>query len=189
MTRLGWIGKTEAVALARQCVLAGVARATVYAQQKAKLRIGAGMQDDEALKRLIDEEYTRHPFFGSRKMVVYLKRCEHQVNRKRVQRLMRSMGLAGMAPGPHTSKAHPKHKTYPYLLRGVPIVAPNQVWSTDITLYLEGVAIRYRHTRRGQHGYHLRLTAWDVDVAPRLTFAPYRDRTVAEAPFIVVSLH
>ena len=102
MTRLGWVGKTGAIALARQCVLAGVARASVYAQQKAKLRIGAGMQDDEALKRLIDEEYTRHPFFGSRKMVVYLKRCEHNVNRKRVQRLMRSMGLAGMAPGPHT---------------------------------------------------------------------------------------
>ena len=119
MTRLGWIGKTEVLALARQCVLAGVARASVYAQQKTKLRIGAGMQDDEALKRLIDEEYTRHPFFGSRKMVVYLKRCEHHVNRKRVQRLMRSMGLAGMAPGPHTSKAHPQHKAYPYLLRGV----------------------------------------------------------------------
>ena len=133
MTRLGWVGKTGAIALARQCVLAGVARASVYAQQKAKLRIGAGMQDDEALKRLIDEEYTRHPFFGSRKMVVYLKRCEHNVNRKRVQRLMRSMGLAGMAPGPHTSKAHPQHKTYPYLLRGVPIARPNQVWSTDIT--------------------------------------------------------
>ena len=67
--------------------------------------------------------------------------------------------------------------------------APNRAWICDITLYLEGVAIRYRHTRRGQHGHHLRLTAWDVDVAPRLTFAPYRDRTVAEAPFIVVSLH
>ena len=133
MTRLGWVGKTEAIALARQCVLAGVARATVYAQQKAKLRVGAAAQDDEALKRLIDEEYTRHPFFGSRKMVVYLRRCEHSVNRKRVQRLMRAMGLAGMAPGPHTSKAHPQHKVYPYLLRGVPIARPNQVWSTDIT--------------------------------------------------------
>ena len=133
MTRLGWVGKTEPIALARQCVLAGVARATVYAQQKAALRIAAGVHCDEVLKRLIDEEYTRHPFFGSRKMVVYLQRCQHHVNRKRVQRLMRAMGLAGMAPGPHTSKAHPQHKTYPYLLRGVPIAAPNQVWSTDIT--------------------------------------------------------
>lgn len=66
-------------------------------------------------------------------MAVYLKGLGHQVNRKRVQRLMRVMGLAGMAPGPNTSRAHPAHKIYPYLLRGVPIVRPNQVWSADIT--------------------------------------------------------
>jgi len=66
---------------------------------------------------------------------------------------MREMGLAGMAPGPNTSRSHPQHKVYPYLLRGVAVVKPNQVWSTDITLYLMGVASRYRHTRRGQHGY------------------------------------
>jgi len=82
---------------------------------------------------LIDEEYTRHPFYGSRKMVVALSHCGHWVNRKRVQRLMRSMFLAGMAPGPNTSRAHPQHKVYPYLLRGVPVVRANQVWSTDIT--------------------------------------------------------
>ena len=57
----------------------------------------------------------------------------HRVNRKRAQRLMHSMGLAGMAPGPNTSWAHPQHKVYPYLLRGVPVVRVNQVWSTDIT--------------------------------------------------------
>ena len=66
-------------------------------------------------------------------MAVYLGRCAHTVNRKRLQRLMRTMGLAGMAPGPNTSKAHPQHKVYPYLLRGVAIERPNQVWSTDIT--------------------------------------------------------
>ena len=66
-------------------------------------------------------------------MVVHLFRCGHRVNRKRVQRLMRSMFLAGMAPGPNTSAAHPKHKVYPYLLRGVPVVRSNQVWSADIT--------------------------------------------------------
>jgi putative transposase len=82
---------------------------------------------------LLDEEYTRHPFYGSRKMVVYLGQCGHHVNRKRVQRLMQKLGLAGMAPGPNTSRAHPKHKVYPYMLRGVPVVRPNQVWSTDIT--------------------------------------------------------
>jgi hypothetical protein len=59
--------------------------------------------------------------------------CGHTVNRKRAQRLMRTMGLSGMAPGPNTSRAHPQNKMYPYLLRGKAIVRPNQVWSTDIT--------------------------------------------------------
>ena len=82
---------------------------------------------------LIDAEYTRHPFYGSRKMVVHLRIRGLIVNRKRVQRLMRILGLAGMAPGPNTSLPHPQHKIYPYLLRGVNVMRPNQVWSTDIT--------------------------------------------------------
>ncbi len=81
----------------------------------------------------IDAEYTRHPFYGSRKMKVYLRGMGHHINRKRVQRLMGILGLAGMAPGPNTSRPHPQHKVYPYLLRGVDVVRPNQVWSTDIT--------------------------------------------------------
>ena len=129
MTRRSWIGVHLEVPQKRQCVLAGVVRGTVYAQRKPK----SVNEGDEVLKRLIDEEYTRHPFYGSRKMVVYLGRCGHRVNRKRAQRLMRSMGLAGMAPGPNTSWAHPQHMVYPYLLRGVPVVRVNQVWSTDIT--------------------------------------------------------
>lgn len=90
-------------------------------------------EDDLRLRTLIDEQYTSRPFYGSRRMVVFLRAAGHVVNRKRVQRLMRSMGLAGMAPGPNTSRAHPQHKVYPYLLRGVPVTRPNQVWSTDIT--------------------------------------------------------
>ena len=129
MMRQDWIDKGCDVAVSRQCVLAGVSRATLYAQQKPK-QLDAG---DELLKGLIDEEYTRQPFYGTRKMVVYLGRCGHTVNRKRLQRLMRTMGLAGMVPGPNTSKAHPQHKVYPYLLRGVAIERPNQVWSTDMT--------------------------------------------------------
>jgi len=66
-------------------------------------------------------------------MVFFLGKAGHTVNRKRVQRLMRLMGLAGMAPGPNTSRLHPTHKVYPYLLRGVAVVRPNHVWSTDIT--------------------------------------------------------
>ena len=85
------------------------------------------------LLRLIDEQYTRRPFYGSRKMVSFLETRGHWVNRKRVQRLMRILGLAGMAPGPNTSRPHPQHKVYPYLLRGVDVTRPNQVWSTDIT--------------------------------------------------------
>ena len=85
------------------------------------------------LLRLLDEEYTRHPFYGSRKMTVWLRLQGHPVNRKRVQRLMQILGLAAMVPGPNTSKKHPQHKIYPYLLRGLAITLPNQVWSTDIT--------------------------------------------------------
>jgi putative transposase len=90
-------------------------------------------QTDLQLCALIDEEYTRHPFYGSRRMVVFLLRQGHLVNRKRVQRLMRTMGVTGMAPGPASSVKHPGHKVYPYLLRGLPIVRSNHVWSTDIT--------------------------------------------------------
>ncbi len=128
MIRHAWINKEDDVAISRQCKLAGVSRATVYARQKPK----DVDEDDELLKGLIDEEYTRHPFYGTRRMVVYLGRCGHTVNRKRTQRLMRAIGLAGMAPGPNTSKTHPQHKVYPYLLRGVAIERPNQVWSTAI---------------------------------------------------------
>ena len=85
------------------------------------------------LLELIDAEYTRHPFYGSRKIKHYLNGLGRKLNRKHVQRLMRILGLAGMAPGPNTSQSHPQHKIYPYQLRGVNVIRPNQVWSTDIT--------------------------------------------------------
>src|SRR5450759_5279418 len=129
MIRQGWIDPGDTMAVIQQCVLAGVSRATVYAQKKPK----PVDELDLLHSRLIDEEYTRHPFYGTRRMVVFLLTVGHTVNRKRVQRLMRLMGLAGMAPGPNTSRPHPEHKVYPYLLRGVAVVRPNQVWSTDIT--------------------------------------------------------
>jgi putative transposase len=130
--RLGWIDGADELPLSRQCELAEVSRATVYRRFTAQLPQDAS-PEDLLLCRLIDEEYTRRPFYGSRRMVVFLRAAGHVVNRKRVQRLMRGMGLAGMTPGPNTSKAHPQHKVYPYLLRGVPVTRPNQVWSTDIT--------------------------------------------------------
>ena len=138
MMRRSWIDSKDDIAVSRQCDLAGISRATLYAQQKPR----TVDENDELLKRLIDEEYTRHPFYGTRRMVVYLGRCGQTVNRKRVQRLMRSLGLAGMAPGPNTSRAHPQHKVYPYLLRGVVVNRPNQVWSTDCARRAETAVIQ-----------------------------------------------
>ena len=88
---------------------------------------------DLLLMRRIDELYTQWSFYGSRKMLVELKREGRNVNRKRVQGLMRKMGLAGTQPGPNTSKGHPAHEKFPYLLKGLEIIEPLRVWSTDIT--------------------------------------------------------
>ncbi len=85
------------------------------------------------LMQLIDKQYTKTPFYGSRKITAWLETQGHDVNRKRVQRLMRTMGIAGVAPQPGTSLRNKEHKVYPYLLRDVVINRPNQVWSTDIT--------------------------------------------------------
>jgi putative transposase len=129
IARRAWIERDAELAVSRQCALAGVARSWVYGTV-----VGEALDElDLLLLGLIDAQYTRRPFYGSRRMVVYLTEQGHAVNRKRVQRLMRVLGLAGMAPGPATSRPHPEHKIYPYLLRGVAVVRPNQVWSTDIT--------------------------------------------------------
>ena len=116
--------------LSKQCELAGVIRSTIYAQH-----LDAEPDREELiLLEIIDAEYTRHPFYGSRKMKVYLCGMGYQINRKRVQRLMRILGLAGMAPGPNTSRPHPQHKIYPYLLRGLDVIRPNQVYGVRISL-------------------------------------------------------
>ena len=83
--------------------------------------------------RLIDEEYTAHPFLGYRKMVCFLRERGYPINKKRVARLMQIMGLQAMAPAPNTSRAAKENPVYPYLLRGVRISGCNQVWSCDIT--------------------------------------------------------
>ena len=129
--RQSWIAQDETLALSLQCKLLKVNRSVVYAHKNRVLK--SVDKNESLLLTLLDEEYTRHPFYGSRRMTKYLCGLGHKVNRKRVQRLMQTLGLVGMAPGPNTSKAHPQHKIYPYLLRGVDIIRPNQVWSTDIT--------------------------------------------------------
>jgi transposase InsO family protein len=106
-----------------------ITRSVVYKKRQPE----AVDEDECLLLQLLDEEYTRHPFYGTRRMTQYLRGLGYVINRKRVQRLMRTLGLAGMAPRPNTSKQHPQHKLYPYLLRGVDVIAPNQVWSNDIS--------------------------------------------------------
>jgi putative transposase len=88
---------------------------------------------DFLLVKRIDEQYTRTPFYGSRKMTAFLRREGHRVNRKRVQGLMRQMGLETIYPRPRLSQAHPEHEIYPYLLRNVSLDRVDQVWAADIT--------------------------------------------------------
>ncbi len=115
------------LSVVRQCELLGVSRAGLYYQPARE------SEENLALMRLIDEQYLKTPFYGSRQMRNHLVRLGYKVNRKRVQRLMALMGLQAVAPGPHTSLPHPQHKVYPYRLRGMTIDRPNQVWATDIT--------------------------------------------------------
>jgi len=111
----------------RQCALLNLARSGVY---RPKPVIGAG---DLALMRRIDELHLELPFYGSRRMTFELNKEGRGVNRKRVQRLMRVMGIEALVPRPGTSKPAPGHKIYPYLLRGLAIAEPNHVWAADIT--------------------------------------------------------
>jgi putative transposase len=115
------------ISVRRQCKLLGLHRRNVYHQAAPR------SEDDLVMMRLIDEEYLRHPFYGSRQMTSWLRGQGHDINRKRVQRLMRLMGLQGLVPGPSTSRPQPEHKVYPYLLREVEVTRANQVWATDIT--------------------------------------------------------
>jgi len=118
--------KSKVIPIARQADLLGIGRCTVYYKPVVD-------PYDLELMRLIDEEYTKTPFYGSRRMREALKRKGHKVNRKRIQRLMRLMGIETIYQGPHLSKPHPDHKIYPYLLRNLTISRINQVWGTDIT--------------------------------------------------------
>lgn len=119
--------RADALSVRRQCELLELARSSFYYEP---VEVGA---EGLKLMRRIDELYMARPFLGSRRMVIALGREGLRINRKHVQRLMRLMELEGMTPGPHTSRPHPEHPVYPYLLRGLEIVRPDQVWATDIT--------------------------------------------------------
>ena len=115
------------LSVSRQCRLLGVSRSTLYYQP-----LGISQEDMELMK-LIDQQYLERPFFGSRRMAVWLRKEGYWVNRKRVRRLMRVMGLRALYRHPRTSKSGLGRKVYPYLLRGMRITRPNQVWTADIT--------------------------------------------------------
>lgn len=115
------------VSILRQCDILKISRSSVYYKRKRVKK------EDLELMRIIDKQYLKTPVYGSRSMRNYLRRLGYNINRKRVQRLMRLMGLEAIYPKPKTSKPHPEHKIYPYLLRGLKITHSNQVWAADIT--------------------------------------------------------
>lgn len=115
------------ISVANQCRLLCISRSSFYYRSKPV------KATDLELMRLIDEQYLKTPTWGSRSMENHLHRLGYKINRKRVQRLMRLMGLEAIYPKPRTSRPHPDHKLYPYLLRGLDIKRPNQVWAADIT--------------------------------------------------------
>jgi putative transposase len=115
------------LSIARQCSLLNIQRSSFYYRSKPV------KAEDLELMRLIDKQYLETPTWGSRSMRSYLQRLGYKINRKRVQRLMRLMGLEAIYPKPRTSRPHPEHKVYPYLLRNLSIDRPNQVWAADIT--------------------------------------------------------
>ena len=122
---LEWQGRE--ISLTQQVELLGISRSSLYYQS-------VGPSEKElAIKRHIDEIYTKHPIYGSRRMRAVLCREGFEISRPTVQQYMREMEIAGIAPGPNTSRPSPEHKVYPYLLRGLKIERPNQVWGIDIT--------------------------------------------------------
>jgi len=154
--------KHKKITISRQCDLIGISRASYYYESQ---------RDDsynQLLMNLIDEQFTKTPFYGVPKITENLRIKGHTVNPKRVRRLMRKMGLVAIYPKKKLSKAHPDHKKYPYLLRDVVIDHPDQVWSVDLT-YI-----------RLQHGFvylcaimdwHSRyVLAWDISITMDAAF-------------------
>lgn len=117
------------LSIQKQCELIGLPRSSYYREGPAEQESPENLE----IMRLIDKEYTDHPFYGSRQMRNILRRRGFKINRKRVQRLMRKMGIQSIAPKPNTSKAHPQHKVYPYLLRNFDVTRADQAWCSDLT--------------------------------------------------------
>jgi putative transposase len=161
--RRRWIEQDYSnISIARQCDLLGLARSSYYYCATGE------SEENLLLMRLLDEKYTRTPFYGVRRMMVWLDKVGHAVNPKRVRRLMRLMGLEAIYPKPRLSLGGPGHKIYPYLLSGVPIERINQVWSTDITY------IRLRHgfvyLTAVMDWYSRYVLSWEISVTMETSF-------------------
>ena len=138
----------QGLSIKKQCSLLSISRSSVYYEAMGESPLNLN------LMRLIDEQFLETPYYGARQMARHLRRLGYWVNRKRVCRLMQKMGLMAIYQKPNTSKPHPEHKIYPYLLRGLDITEPNQVWCADVTyipmrkgfLYL--VAVMDWHSRK-----------------------------------------
>jgi putative transposase len=150
------------LSVAEQCRLLKVARSSFY-YQPVPVRA-----DDLAVMRRMDELYLAHPFYGSRRMAAALRREGWAMNRKRVRRLMRLMGLWAIYQKPNTSQQHPEHKVYPYLLRGLTIDRPNQVWCADIT-YIP-MAKGFVYLVAVMDWFSRRVLAWRVSITMETDF-------------------
>ena len=121
------VSKRVEISLARQCKILRISRSSLY-----YMPMGISAETLELMHQ-IDRVFTQYPFFGSRQIAAYLPRKGYHAGRHRVRRLMKIMGLEAIYKRPNTSKKHPENRIYPYLLRGLPITRPNQVWCADIT--------------------------------------------------------
>ena len=163
ITRLSLVDRSDAdLTIVAQCRLLKVARSTLY------YRAAPVSADDLRLMRGLDEQYLTTPFYGSRRMVAVLRRDGEVVNRKRVRRLMRLMGIDAIYQRPNTSRRHPQHKVYPYLLRALVIDRPNQVWCADIT-YIP-LAKGFVYLVAVMDWFSRRVLAWRLSIGMDMAF-------------------
>jgi putative transposase len=161
--RLGLVDHADAMlSIVAQCRLLKIARSTLY-YHPAPMSL-----DDLAVMRRMDELYLASPFYGSRRMAAVLRRESWLVNRKRVQRLMRVMGLEAIFQKPNTSQGHPAHEVYPYLLRGLTIDRPSQVWCADVT-YIP-MAKGFVYLVAVMDWFSRRVLAWRLSITMEAAF-------------------
>ena len=161
--RKAMIKAGQGLSVSRQCRLLAVPRSSFYDRARG---ISAA---DLALMRHIDELYLKWPFYGSRRLCEELQQRGHRVNRKRVQRLMRQMGLRAVYPKSRTSQLGKGHKIYPYLLNGLSIERPNQVWASDICYIPMAKGFMYLTVIMDWHSR--RVLAWRVSNTRRLRWS------------------